>query len=70
MLGYQVNDSQLESEENFLKRMSGLIRLYAAVIQQRWPYGNKHGVCACGTIIRALVLCQGSVKAVVNLACS
>ncbi|NWR55212.1 GLE1 protein, partial [Bucorvus abyssinicus] len=43
MLGYQVDDSQLESEENFLKRMSGLIRLYAAVIQQRWPYGNKQG---------------------------
>ncbi|KFO85415.1 Nucleoporin GLE1, partial [Buceros rhinoceros silvestris] len=43
MLGYKVGDSQLESEENFLKRMSGLIRLYAAIIQQRWPYGNKQG---------------------------
>uniref|UniRef100_F7I333 mRNA export factor GLE1 n=1 Tax=Callithrix jacchus TaxID=9483 RepID=F7I333_CALJA len=40
MLGYQVTDSKVEQQDNFLKRMSGMIRLYAAIIQLRWPYGN------------------------------
>ncbi|KFP30449.1 Nucleoporin GLE1, partial [Colius striatus] len=43
MLGYQVKDSKMEEQDHFLKRMSGLIRLYAAIIQLRWPYGNKQG---------------------------
>ncbi|NWR78668.1 GLE1 protein, partial [Centropus unirufus] len=43
MLGYQVIDSKVEEQDRFLKRMSGLIRLYAALIQVRWPYGNKQG---------------------------
>uniref|UniRef100_A0A8C2UE86 mRNA export factor GLE1 n=1 Tax=Coturnix japonica TaxID=93934 RepID=A0A8C2UE86_COTJA len=43
MLGYHVQDSKMEEEDHFLKRMSGLIRLYAALIQLRWPYGNKQG---------------------------
>ncbi|XP_065504501.1 mRNA export factor GLE1 isoform X1 [Caloenas nicobarica] len=43
MLGYQVKDSKIEEQDHFLKRMSGLIRLYAAIIQLRWPYGNKQG---------------------------
>ncbi|CAM9674229.1 unnamed protein product [Bubo scandiacus] len=43
MLGYQVKDSKMEEQDHFLKRMSGLIRLYAAIIQLRWPYGNKDG---------------------------
>ncbi|NXL28256.1 GLE1 protein, partial [Glaucidium brasilianum] len=43
MLGYQVKDSKVEEQDHFLKRMSGLIRLYAAVIQLQWPYGNKDG---------------------------
>ncbi|KAM6193070.1 mRNA export factor GLE1 isoform 2-T2 [Sarcoramphus papa] len=43
MLGYQVKDSKTEEQDNFLKRMSGMIRLYAAIIQLRWPYGNKQG---------------------------
>lgn len=43
MLGYLVQDSKMEEEDHFLKRMSGLIRLYAALIQLRWPYGNKQG---------------------------
>ncbi|XP_062447065.1 mRNA export factor GLE1 [Rhea pennata] len=43
MLGYQVKDSKIEQQDNFLKRMSGMIRLYAAVIQLRWPYGNRQG---------------------------
>uniref|UniRef100_A0A8C8A7E1 mRNA export factor GLE1 n=1 Tax=Otus sunia TaxID=257818 RepID=A0A8C8A7E1_9STRI len=43
MLGYQVKDSKIEEQDHFLKRMSGLIRLYAAIIQLRWPYGNKDG---------------------------
>ncbi|KFQ17841.1 PREDICTED: nucleoporin GLE1, partial [Merops nubicus] len=43
MLGYQVKDSVVEEQNNFLKRMSGMIRLYAAIIQLRWPYGDKQG---------------------------
>ncbi|KAM5299676.1 mRNA export factor GLE1 isoform 2-T2 [Ctenodactylus gundi] len=41
MLGYQVKESKVEQQDNFLKRMSGMIRLYAAIIQLRWPYGNQ-----------------------------
>ena len=44
MLGYQVTDSRVEQQDNFLKRMSGMIRLYAAIIQLRWPYGNQQEV--------------------------
>ncbi|NWI64040.1 GLE1 protein, partial [Todus mexicanus] len=43
MLGYKVKDSMVEDQDNFLKRMSGMIRLYAAIIQLRWPYGDKQG---------------------------
>uniref|UniRef100_A0A8U7NZ86 mRNA export factor GLE1 n=1 Tax=Corvus moneduloides TaxID=1196302 RepID=A0A8U7NZ86_CORMO len=43
MLGYEVHDSKVEEQDHFLKRMSGMIRLYAAIIQLRWPYGNKQG---------------------------
>ncbi|KAJ1133756.1 hypothetical protein NDU88_000232 [Pleurodeles waltl] len=42
-LGYQVLDGNVEQQDNFLKRMSGMIRLYAAVIQLRWPYRDKQG---------------------------
>uniref|UniRef100_A0A8C6U5H0 mRNA export factor GLE1 n=1 Tax=Neogobius melanostomus TaxID=47308 RepID=A0A8C6U5H0_9GOBI len=42
-LGYRVDDSGVEGEDSFLKRMSGMIRLYAAIIQIRWPYGSKQG---------------------------
>ncbi|XP_076784509.1 mRNA export factor GLE1 isoform X2 [Arvicanthis niloticus] len=41
LLGYQVTDSKVEQQDNFLKRMSGMIRLYAAIIQLQWPYGNR-----------------------------
>ncbi|XP_031231902.1 nucleoporin GLE1-like [Mastomys coucha] len=41
MLGYQVTDSKVEQQDSFLKRMSGMIRLYAAIIQLQWPYGNQ-----------------------------
>ncbi|XP_073761763.1 mRNA export factor GLE1 isoform X4 [Callorhinus ursinus] len=44
MLGYQVKDSKMEQQDNFLKRMSGMIRLYAAIIQLRWPYGSRQEV--------------------------
>ncbi|XP_054440261.1 mRNA export factor GLE1 isoform X2 [Pteronotus mesoamericanus] len=44
MLGYQVKDSKVEQQDNFLKRMSGMIRLYAAIIQLRWPYGPRQQV--------------------------
>nr|XP_054498318.1 mRNA export factor GLE1-like [Agelaius phoeniceus] len=43
MLGYEVYDSEVEEPDQFLKRMSGMIRLYAAVIQLRWPYGSRQG---------------------------
>ncbi|KAM4696478.1 mRNA export factor GLE1 [Rhinophrynus dorsalis] len=43
MLGYLVVDSKMEAQDNFLKRMSGMIRLYAAILQSQWPYGNKQG---------------------------
>ncbi|XP_075041228.1 mRNA export factor GLE1 [Mixophyes fleayi] len=43
MLGYLVEDSKVEQQDNFLKRMSGMIRLYAAIIQLRWPDGPKQG---------------------------
>ncbi|XP_037684907.1 nucleoporin GLE1-like [Choloepus didactylus] len=43
MLGYQVKDSKVEQQDHFLKRMSGMIRLYAAIIQLQWPYGNRQG---------------------------
>ncbi|XP_061460232.1 mRNA export factor GLE1 isoform X2 [Rhineura floridana] len=43
MLGYQVKDSKVESQDNFLKRMSGMIRLYAAILQLQWPYRDRQG---------------------------
>lgn len=43
LLGYRVDDSGVEGEDSFLKRMSGMIRLYAAIIQIRWPYGSNKG---------------------------
>ncbi|XP_036434767.1 nucleoporin GLE1 [Colossoma macropomum] len=41
ILGYRVDDSGVEGQDSFLKRMSGMIRLYAAIIQMRWPHSNK-----------------------------
>ncbi|XP_062854325.1 mRNA export factor GLE1 [Trichomycterus rosablanca] len=43
ILGYRVEDSGVEGQDSFLKRMSGMIRLYAAIIQLRWPNSNKQG---------------------------
>ncbi|KAG8554909.1 hypothetical protein GDO81_003932 [Engystomops pustulosus] len=43
LLGYQVKDSIVEQQDSFLKRMSGMIRLYAAIMQVRWPYGTNQG---------------------------
>ncbi|XP_013870068.1 mRNA export factor GLE1 [Austrofundulus limnaeus] len=43
ILGYRVDDAGVEGQDSFLKRMSGMIRLYAALIQQKWPYGSKQG---------------------------
>ncbi|XP_019716550.1 mRNA export factor GLE1 [Hippocampus comes] len=42
ILGYRVDDSGVEGQDSFLKRMSGMIRLYAAIIQLRWPFDSKH----------------------------
>ncbi|XP_022434274.1 nucleoporin GLE1 isoform X1 [Delphinapterus leucas] len=44
MLGYKVMDCRAEQQDSFLKRMSGMIRLYAAIIQLRWPYGNRQEI--------------------------
>nr|XP_016854266.1 PREDICTED: nucleoporin GLE1 isoform X2 [Anolis carolinensis] len=44
ILGYQVKDSNVEPQDNFLKRMSGMIRLYAAILQMQWPYRDRQGV--------------------------
>nr|XP_057926065.1 mRNA export factor GLE1 [Doryrhamphus excisus] len=43
ILGFRVDDSGVEGQDSFLKRMSGMIRLYAAVIQLRWPFDGKQG---------------------------
>lgn len=43
LLGYQVKDSIVEQQDSFLKRMSGMIRLYGAIMQVRWPYGTNQG---------------------------
>ncbi|XP_029016690.1 mRNA export factor GLE1 [Betta splendens] len=43
ILGYRVDDSGVEGQDSFLKRMSGMIRLYAAIIQLRWPFSSKQG---------------------------
>ncbi|XP_044537250.1 nucleoporin GLE1-like [Gracilinanus agilis] len=43
LLGYRVKDSKVEQQDHFLKRMSGMIRLYAALIQLRWPYSKRQG---------------------------
>lgn len=43
ILGYRVDDSGVEGQDSFLKRMSGMIRLYAAIIQLKWPYSSKQG---------------------------
>ncbi|XP_041642391.1 nucleoporin GLE1 [Cheilinus undulatus] len=43
ILGYRVDDSGVEGQDSFLKRMSGMIRLYAAIIQLKWPYSTKQG---------------------------
>ncbi|KAM4578697.1 mRNA export factor GLE1 [Fundulus diaphanus] len=48
ILGYRVDDSGVEGQDSFLKRMSGMIRLYAAVIQLRWPHGSKQGAVPHG----------------------
>ncbi|NWW93666.1 GLE1 protein, partial [Rhynochetos jubatus] len=41
IIGYKFVDSKMENQDRFLKRMSGMVRVYAAVIQLRWPFGNK-----------------------------
>ena len=55
ILGYRVDDSGIEGQDSFLKRMSGMIRLYAAVIQLRWPHGSKQGVKTFYTFVWVLV---------------
>ncbi|KAL4660329.1 nucleoporin GLE1 [Arapaima gigas] len=48
ILGYRIEESGVEAQDSFLKRMSGMIRLYAAIIQLRWPHNNRKGGCPYG----------------------
>lgn len=49
LLGFKVaSDGQVEGEDNYLKRMSGIVRLYAAILQtpskpHPHPHGLEHG---------------------------
>ena len=49
LLGYKVNrDGEVEGEDSYLRRMSGIVRLYAAIIQtptkpRPHPHGLEHG---------------------------
>lgn len=49
LLGFKVGgDGQVEGEDNYLKRMSGIVRLYAAILQTSsdphpHPHGLEHG---------------------------
>ena len=48
-MGFKVSgDGQVETEDNYLKRMSGIVKLYAAILQtssgsQPHPHGLEHG---------------------------
>ena len=43
--GYQYEDGQVEKQEKFLKRMSGIMRLYFSIIVSSPPRGeHPHGV--------------------------
>ena len=49
LLSYKVSsDGQVEGEDSYLKRMSGIVRLYAAILQtpsepHPHPHGLEHG---------------------------
>ena len=45
-MGYKVgNDGQVEGEDAYLKRMSGIVRLYAAILQtSSHPHPHPHGL--------------------------
>lgn len=45
----------MEEDESFVKRMSGMIRLYAAIIQQKWPFSSKQGVNSVYTLCHAWI---------------
>ena len=49
MLGYKVVGGVLEAEENYYKRISGIIRLYAAIIQ--YPVPKEIVSCGDGVAI-------------------
>lgn len=68
MLGYQVTDSKVEQQDNFLKRMSGMIRLYAAIIQLQWPYGKRQEVGQAGLPREGMVPSRHSKRSLGELA--
>ncbi len=37
ILGYEVDGKEVETEEKYLKKLSGIIRLYAAIVQSPMP---------------------------------
>ena len=46
LLGYKVgSDGKVEGEDTYLKRMSGIVRLYAAILQTPSdPHPHPHGL--------------------------
>ncbi|XP_057292176.1 mRNA export factor GLE1-like isoform X2 [Hydractinia symbiolongicarpus] len=44
LVGYEVNGQEVESEDKYLKKMSGIVRLYAAILQTDVPsqLGNRN----------------------------
>ncbi|XP_019614919.1 PREDICTED: nucleoporin GLE1-like [Branchiostoma belcheri] len=54
--GYVYKDGTVEKQDKFLKRMSGIMRLYAAIVQtdtgsRRHPHGAAHGWCWLSSVI-------------------
>ena len=49
IIGYNVSDGQVEEEDKYLNKLSGYVRLYAAIIQMDMPpdlagRGHPHGL--------------------------
>ncbi|XP_077996075.1 mRNA export factor GLE1-like [Glandiceps talaboti] len=42
VLGYKYIDGQIEKQDKFLRRMTGICRLYAAIMQTQSPKGPMH----------------------------
>ncbi|XP_078611689.1 uncharacterized protein LOC144882047 [Branchiostoma floridae x Branchiostoma japonicum] len=54
--GYAYKEGTVEKQDKFLKRMSGIMRLYAAIVQtdtgsKKHPHGVAHGWCWLSSVI-------------------